>query len=113
MPAATAATAIAVSATRTASSGVSTTPEAKPHEPWWMTRTAKPRSSLSLAPCRTPVTHEHALVAHPLEAEVGVGSAELTGAAQGRVAERAVGRSSVKVGSRPLMPANLVDAQDH
>ncbi len=35
-------------------SGVSTTPEANPQAPWWMTRTAKPRSSVSLAPCSTP-----------------------------------------------------------
>jgi hypothetical protein len=48
------ATVTADSATRTASSGVSTTPEAKPHDPWWITRTANPRSSASLAPCSAP-----------------------------------------------------------
>ena len=38
---------------RTASSGVITTPDAKPHAPPWITRTAKPRSSVSFAPAGT------------------------------------------------------------
>ncbi len=54
MLAATSATPTAVSATRRASSGVSTTPEAKPQDPRCTTRTAKPRSSLSLASWSTP-----------------------------------------------------------
>ena len=70
--AATWATATAASATRTASSGVSTTPEAKPHAPPWITRTAKPRSSVSLAPWSDAVADAEVLVADPLEAEVGV-----------------------------------------
>ena len=52
--AATSATATAVSATRRASSVVSTTPEANPHEPRWITRTAKPTSSASSAVWSTP-----------------------------------------------------------
>ena len=48
---ATIATWTASSAIRIASSLVSTTPEAKPHAPWWITRTAKPSSSWSLASC--------------------------------------------------------------
>ena len=37
------------------------------------------------------VAHPEVLVADPLEAEVGVGDAELAGPGEGRVAERAVG----------------------
>ena len=51
---ATIATCTASSAMRIASSLLSTTPEAKPQAPWWITRTAKPRSSWSLASWSTP-----------------------------------------------------------
>ena len=63
----------------TASSAVRTTPEAKPQAPSWTTRTAKPRSSASLRPLEPPSRTREVLVAHPLEAEVGVGRAELAG----------------------------------
>ena len=52
--AATWATVTAVSATVTASDSVSATPEAKPQAPSRITRTAKPRSSLSCAPSSAP-----------------------------------------------------------
>ena len=52
--AATRATVTAVSAMVTASDSVSATPEAKPHAPSRITRTAKPRSSASWAPSSTP-----------------------------------------------------------
>jgi hypothetical protein len=49
---------IASSAIRTASSVVSATPAAKPQVPSWMTRTAMPRSSSSLALSSTPSRSE-------------------------------------------------------
>ena len=85
------ATATAVSATRTASSGVSTTPDAKPQDPPWMTRTAKPRSSWSLAPWSTPSRTAERLVADPLEPEVRMAGPELPRPLQGSIAETAVG----------------------
>ena len=72
-----------VSATRRASSSVSTTPEAKPQAPPWITRTAKPRSSASLRRLEDAVADAEVLVADPLEAEVGVAGAELLGPGQG------------------------------
>ena len=89
--AATSATAIAVSATRRASSVVSTTPEAKPQEPRWITRTAKPTSSASSAVWSTPSRTAEVLVPDPLEAEVRVAGPQLLCPARGRP-RRARGR---------------------
>ena len=85
--AATWATATAVSASRTASSSVSTTPEAKPQAPPWIDPDGEAEVLGVGGALEHAVADAEALVADPLEPEVGVGGAELGRPGEGGVAE--------------------------